>query len=249
MSVPLTADFVPIPLPDFVEHSPDDMQRRAEAFYEGLRRRHTVREFSNRPVPRSVIETCLTAAGTAPSGANHQPWHFSVIGNAAMKSRIRAAAEEEERAFYGGRAGVEWLAALKPLGTDQDKPFLDIAPWLICVFGARKSRSADGVMRKNYYVPESVSIATGFLIAALHHAGLDPDPYARADELPQPNLRASGDGEAVHPSGHRVSGCERAYSATCDREEAVVGDLDVLRISDLRIGDARDREPSGVLHA
>jgi nitroreductase len=188
MSAPLTADFVPIPLPDFVEHSPDDMQRRAEAFYEGLRRRHTVREFSSRPVPKSVIETCLTAAGTAPSGANHQPWHFSVIGNAAMKSRIRAAAEEEERAFYGGRAGAEWLAALKPLGTDEDKPFLDIAPWLICVFGARKSRSADGVMRKNYYVPESVSIATGFLIAALHHAGLatlthTPAPMSFLNEI------------------------------------------------------------------
>jgi nitroreductase len=188
MSAPLTADFVPIPLPDFVEYSPDDMQRRAEAFYEGLRRRHTVREFSSRPVPKSVIETCLTAAGTAPSGANHQPWHFSVIGNAAMKSRIRAAAEEEERAFYGGRAGAEWLAALKPLGTDEDKPFLDIAPWLICVFGARKSRSADGVMRKNYYVPESVSIATGFLIAALHHAGLatlthTPAPMSFLNEI------------------------------------------------------------------
>lgn len=188
MSVPLTADFVPIPLPDFVEHSPDDMQRRAEAFYEGLRRRHTVREFSGRPVPRAVIETCLAAAGTAPSGANHQPWHFSVIGNSAMKSRIRAAAQEEERAFYGGRAGAEWLAALKPLGTDEDKPFLDIAPWLICVFGARKSRSADGVMRKNYYVPESVSIATGFLIAALHHAGLatlthTPAPMSFLNEI------------------------------------------------------------------
>lgn len=188
MSAVLTRDFKPIPLPDFVERSPEEMQRRAAEFYETMRRRHTVREFSPRPVPRQLIETCLAAAGTAPSGANHQPWHFSVIANAAMKARIRAAAEEEERAFYEGRAGAEWLAALKPLGTDPDKPFLEIAPWLICVFGARKSRSADGLMRKNYYVPESVSIATGFLIAALHHAGLatlthTPAPMSFLNEI------------------------------------------------------------------
>jgi nitroreductase len=184
----LTTDFIPLPLPDYVERPPQDMQARAEAFYDGIRRRHTVREFSNRPVPRQLIETCLKAAGTAPSGANHQPWHFSAIGSAAMKARIRTAAEEEERAFYAGRAGAEWLAALKPLGTDPDKPFLEIAPWLICVFGARKSRSADGVMRKNYYVPESVAIATGFLIAALHHAGLatlthTPAPMSFLNEI------------------------------------------------------------------
>ncbi|MGB5904744.1 MAG: nitroreductase family protein [Xanthobacteraceae bacterium] len=188
MTGALTTDFIPLPLPDYVERRPQDMQARAEAFYDGIRRRHTVREFSNRPVPRQLIETCLKAAGTAPSGANHQPWHFSAIGSAAMKARIRTAAEEEERAFYAGRAGAEWLAALKPLGTDPDKPFLEVAPWLICVFGARKSRSADGVMRKNYYVPESVAIATGFLIAALHHAGLatlthTPAPMSFLNEI------------------------------------------------------------------
>ncbi|MGB3045205.1 MAG: nitroreductase family protein [Xanthobacteraceae bacterium] len=188
MTAALTTDFIPLPLPDYVERPPQDMQARAEAFYDGIRRRHTVREFCNRPVPRQLIETCLRAAGTAPSGANHQPWHFSAIGSAAMKARIRTAAEEEERAFYAGRAGAEWLAALKPLGTDPDKPFLEIAPWLICVFGARKSRSADGVMRKNYYVPESVAIATGFLIAALHHAGLatlthTPAPMSFLNEI------------------------------------------------------------------
>ncbi|MBN8962618.1 MAG: nitroreductase family protein [Rhizobiales bacterium] len=188
MPAALTTDFLPVPLPDYVERPQQDMQARADAFYDGIRRRHTVREFSNRPVPRQLIETCLKAAGTAPSGANHQPWHFSVIGSAAMKARIRVAAEEEERAFYAGRAGAEWLAALKPLGTDPDKPFLEIAPWLICVFGARKSRSADGVMRKNYYVPESVAIATGFLIAALHHAGLatlthTPAPMSFLNEI------------------------------------------------------------------
>lgn len=172
MTVGLTREFKPIPLPDYAEPTVDDMRGRAAAFYEMIRRRHTVREFSSRPVPRDVIETCLAAAGTAPSGANHQPWHFSVIGSASIKARIRAAAEEEERAFYAGRAGEEWLEALKPLGTDPDKPFLEIAPWLICVFGARRSASADGIVRKNYYVPESVSIATGFPIAALHQAGL-----------------------------------------------------------------------------
>ena len=161
-----------IPLPDYVELPPEEMQARADAFLADIRRRHTVRDFSPRPVPRALIETCLTAAGLAPSGANHQPWHFSVIGNAAMKKRIRDAAEEEERAFYEGRAGEEWLKALEPLGTDPNKPFLETAPWLICIFGARRSRSADGVLRKNYYVPESVSIAAGFLIAALHRSGL-----------------------------------------------------------------------------
>ncbi|MCO5130119.1 MAG: nitroreductase family protein [Xanthobacteraceae bacterium] len=188
MTAALTTDFIPVPLPDYVERPPGEMQARAEAFYDGIRRRHTVREFASRPVPRDLIATCLKAAGTAPSGANHQPWHFSVIGAAAMKARIRAAAEEEERAFYAGRAGADWLAALRPLGTDPDKPFLEIAPWLICVFGARKSRSADGVMRKNYYVPESVAIATGFLIAALHHAGLatlthTPAPMSFLNEI------------------------------------------------------------------
>ena len=172
MAATLTKEPVFVPLPDYVELPPDEMARRAESFRNDIARRHTVREFSPRPVPRALIETCLSAAATAPSGANHQPWHFAVIGNAAMKTRLRAAAEEEERAFYAGRAGHEWLAALKPLGTDPDKPFLEVAPWLICVFGARRSRSADGVLRKNYYVPESVSIATGFLIAALHRAGL-----------------------------------------------------------------------------
>jgi iodotyrosine deiodinase len=165
-------EYRPIPLPDYVELPLDEMRKRAAAFYEQVRRRHTVREFSPRPVPRDIIETCLAAAGTAPSGANHQPWHFAVIGDAEIKRRIRLAAEQEEQEFYAGRAGEEWLAALRPLGTDPRKPFLEIAPWLICVFGERKSRSADGVIRKNYYVPESVSIATGFLVVALHQAGL-----------------------------------------------------------------------------
>jgi nitroreductase len=168
----LDTGYSPIPLPDFAELPVTEMQARATAFYESIRKRHTVRDFSTRPVPREILETCLRAAGTAPSGANHQPWHFSVISDAGRKQRIREAAEEEERAFYAGRAGKEWLEALAPLGTDADKSFLEAAPWLICIFGARRSVGAGAKLRKNYYVPESVGIATGFLIAALHEAGL-----------------------------------------------------------------------------
>lgn len=165
-------DYQPVPLPDYIALPVAEMRARAVAFYEAIAKRHTVRDFSPRPVPRDIIETCIKAAGTAPNGANHQPWHFCVIGDPAVKARIRQAAEAEEREFYAGKAGEEWLKALKPLGTDEDKPFLETAPWLVAVFGARKSKSADGVLRKNYYVPESVNIAVGFLIAALHHAGL-----------------------------------------------------------------------------
>jgi nitroreductase len=168
----MATEYRPVPLPDYREYPLDEMRARASEFYELIRRRHTVREFSSRPVPRDIIDTCLRAAGTAPNGANHQPWHFAVVGDAAVKRQIRIEAEKEEAEFYAGRAGVEWLAALRPLGTDAAKPFLEVAPWLIAVFGARKSRSADGVMRKNYYVPESVSIATGILLTALHYAGL-----------------------------------------------------------------------------
>jgi iodotyrosine deiodinase len=167
-----TKEYNPIPLPDYTELPIEEMRHRAKAFYEVIRMRHSVRDFSSREVPRDIIEQCILSAGTAPSGANHQPWHFCVIGDAKIKKLIRDAAENEEHAFYLGRAGEEWLDALKPLGTDANKAFLETAPWLICIFGARKSRSADGIMRKNYYVPESVSIATGFLIAALHQAGL-----------------------------------------------------------------------------
>jgi nitroreductase len=183
-----TRDFEPVPLPDYVEYPPAEMLERAEAFRAMIARRHSVRAFAPRPVPRALIETCLRAAGTAPNGANHQPWHFAAISDPALKSRIRIAAEAEERAFYAGKAGEDWLAALKPLGTDPAKPFLETAPWLIAIFGARASTSADGVMRKNYYVPESVSIAAGFLIAALHQAGLatlthTPSPMGFLNEI------------------------------------------------------------------
>lgn len=163
--------YTPIPLPHRMAFTDAEMTARAEEFYAEIKRRHTVRDFARTPVPRAIIETCIRAAGTAPSGANHQPWHFAVVGDPALKTRIREAAEQEERDFYAGRASAEWLAALEPIGTDPNKPFLEDAPWLIVIFGQRKGPH-DGALRKNYYVPESVNIAAGFLIAALHHAGL-----------------------------------------------------------------------------
>jgi iodotyrosine deiodinase len=179
--------YVPVPLPDRMAFTDEEMRGRADDFYAEIRRRHTVRDFSGEAVPREVIETCLRAAGTAPSGANHQPWHFAAVSDPAIKSRIRAAAEAEERQFYAGRAGTEWLSDLEPIGTDADKPFLEIAPWLIVVF-AQRSGIENGKPRKNYYVPESVGIATGFLIAALHHAGLatlthTPNPMSFLNEI------------------------------------------------------------------
>jgi nitroreductase len=163
--------YQPLPLPDRLE-VPDPLAA-ARAHLALMRRRHSVRHYDPaRPVPQEVIAACIATAGTAPSGANHQPWHFAAIADPAMKARIRAAAEEEERAFYAGGAGDEWLAALEPIGTGVDKPHLTLAPWLIVVFAQRYGITQDGTRYKNYYVPESVGIATGFLIAALHHAGL-----------------------------------------------------------------------------
>ncbi len=159
-------------LPDRADYDDARMQQEADAFCQRMRRRHSVRAFSERPVPRAVIEACVAAAASAPSGANHQPWHFAAIADAHTKAQIRAAAEAEERAFYGGGGGDEWLKALEPIGTTADKPHLTTAPWLIVVFAQRWGTFDDGTRYKNYYVPESVGIATGFLIAALHHAGL-----------------------------------------------------------------------------
>lgn len=149
-----------------------DMQARAEAFLASMRKRRTVRDFSDRPVPRALIETAIRVAGTAPSGANQQPWSFVCIADPGRKKQIREGAEEEERAFYAGRAGAEWLGALAHLGTDDNKPFLETAPWLIAIFAQRWGHDVQGNKVKHYYVPESVGIATGFLIAALHDAGL-----------------------------------------------------------------------------
>lgn len=131
-----------------------------------------MRQFSERPVPREVIENCLRAAGTAPSGANMQPWHFAAVSDPELKTRIRIAAEEEEKEFYAHRAPAEWLEALAALGTDEHKPFLETAPWLIAIFSQPHAIKPDGTRMKHYYATESVGIATGFLIAALHSAGL-----------------------------------------------------------------------------
>jgi iodotyrosine deiodinase len=161
-----------IPLPERRSLPDDEIVRRAEAFYEEVRRRRTVRDYSDRPVPRAVIEHCLRAAGTAPNGANLQPWHFVAISDPAIKKRIREAAEAEEREFYAHRAPPEWLEVLAPLGTDPEKPFLETAPWLIAVFGETYGVTASGKKVKHYYVNESVGLAAGILVTALHHAGL-----------------------------------------------------------------------------
>lgn len=151
---------------------PDEMEQQAAAFYDLMRRRRSVRQFSSRPVPQKVIVNCLKAAGTAPSGANQQPWHFVVISDPALKKQIRQAAETEERAFYEERAPEEWLAALAPLGTDANKSFLETAPCLIVIFAQNYALSPSGERIKHYYVSESVGIATGMLITALHQSGL-----------------------------------------------------------------------------
>jgi nitroreductase len=161
-----------LPLPDRVQKTDDVALAEALAFRDDLKRRHSVRQFSPRPVPQAVLVACIEAAASAPSGANHQPWHFALIGDPGLKAQIRAAAEDEERAFYAGGGGDEWLKALEPIGTGAEKPHLTVAPWLIVVFAERWGVTEDGTRYKNYYVPESVGIATGFLIAALHRAGL-----------------------------------------------------------------------------
>jgi iodotyrosine deiodinase len=158
-----------------LDYSPPDereLVERAQTFYTSISRRRTVREFSDRPVPAEAIESCLRAAGTAPSGANLQPWHFVAVSDATTKHRIRLAAEEEEREFYEHRAPQEWLDALAPLGTDASKPFLERAPWLIAIFSQVHGVLADGRKVKHYYALESVGIATGLLITAVHQTGL-----------------------------------------------------------------------------
>lgn len=163
----------PVPLPGRPLKSGDEMEAEAKAFLNEMRLRHTVRDFDTRPVSEDVITDCIRAAGTAPSGANHQPWHFVAINDPDIKARIRTAAEAEEKRFYNGAAGEEWLTSLEPLGTDISKPHLQDAPWLIVVFAQRYGLNSDGSREKHYYVPESVGIACGILLTALHLAGLE----------------------------------------------------------------------------
>ena len=177
-----------VPLASYREYPVDEMRSRLAAFYDQVGRRRSVRDFSDRPVPRDLIEQALRAAGTAPSGANLQPWHFAVVSGAATKRRIRVAAEAEEREFYTHRASPEWLAALEPLGTDSDKPFLETAPYLIAVFLQKFGQLPDGRKVKHYYPVESTGLATGILITALHHAGLacltpPPSPMKFLNEI------------------------------------------------------------------
>ena len=177
-----------VPLDQYEEYPVDEMRERVEAFYDNIDRRRTVRDFSDRPVPRDIIETALKAGNTAPSGANLQPWHFAVVSGAETKKKIREAAEVEEREFYEHRASKEWLDALAPLGTDSDKPFLETAPYLIAVFLQKFGYLEDGRKVKHYYPTESTGIASGMLITALHAAGLvtlthTPSPMRFLNEI------------------------------------------------------------------
>lgn len=212
-----------IALPDARRLSEPDVLRRAEEFRELMRSRRTVRDFDSRPVPRPIIEACIAAAGTAPSGANQQPWHFVAVSDPDVKRRIRVAAEAEEREFYERRAPEEWLEALRPIGTDWQKPFLEAAPWLIAIFVQKWGRDAARGKVKHYYPVESVGIATGMLITALHTAGLatlthTPSPMGFLNEI----LARPSDAERPflllvvgHPTeGARVPAIERKRLAS-----------------------------------
>lgn len=204
-------EYQAIDVPDRFDVSAGQSLDGATAFYEHMRKRHTVRDFSNKPVSKEVIETCIKIAGTAPSGANHQPWHFVAISNPKHKRKIREAAEEEERKFYAGGAGDEWIKALEPIGTNDHKPHLEDAPWLIVVFAQRYGEFEDGTRYKNYYVPESTGIACGFLLAALHHAGLvalthTPNPMKFLNQLLK---RPSGEKPLmIIAAGHAAKGAK-----------------------------------------
>jgi nitroreductase len=181
-------DHATIPYRALPPYTDAERVARSADFLAHLKTRRTCRHFDDEPVPREVIENAIRAAGTAPSGANHQPWHFAVIGSADRKRALREAAETEERAFYSGKASAEWLEALAPLGTDADKPYLETAPWLIVIFAQRRGGLYPGDSKQNYYVAESVGIATGFLITALHDAGLatlthTPNPMKFLNQL------------------------------------------------------------------
>jgi iodotyrosine deiodinase len=161
-----------LPLNDFIHYNDNEMEQRSIAFFEHIKRRHSVRKFSEQAVPKGIIENAIKAAGTAPNGANHQPWHFVAISSPLVKHQIRKQAEQHERRFYAGSENDEWLDALKPLGTNAQKPYLETAPWLIAIFSKKKGGIDDADQKQNYYVHESVGIASGILITALHTAGL-----------------------------------------------------------------------------
>jgi len=199
-----------VPLTTYREYAVEEMRRRAADFRAELERRRTVRQFSDRPVPRDIIEECLRAAGTAPSGANLQPWHFVVVSDPLLRRRIREAAEAEERRFYA-TAPQDWLDAVAVLGTDEHKPYLETAPYLIVVFAQRFGLTHDGARVTHYYVQESVGIAVGLLVAAAHHAGLvslthTPSPMGFLNEIlgRPPNERPMLILVVGHPAGDAV---------------------------------------------
>lgn len=177
-----------IPHVDYEERPLEEMKQRAKEFYKFIKKRRTVRDFSDRPVPREIIEKCILAAGTAPNGANKQPWHFVVVSDPEVKQKIRIEAEKEEHEFYNRRAPEDWLEDLQPFGTDENKPFLETAPYLIGIFAQKYTLDENGEKQKHYYVKESVGIATGILITALHNAGLatlthTPSPMGFLNEI------------------------------------------------------------------
>ena len=209
-------DYPTIPLPGYEEYPIEEMRQRLHDFYADVSRRRTVREFSDRPVPVDIIETALKAANTAPSGANLQPWHFAVVSGPETKRKIREAAEAEEREFYEHRASAEWLEALKPLGTDSNKPFLETAPYLIAVFLQKFGELPDGRKVKHYYPTESTGLATGILITALHHAGLvtlthTPSPMAFLGRLL--NRPENERPFVIVPVGYPADDCEVPVAA------------------------------------
>jgi len=161
-----------LPLVDYLKYPEAEMGKRASEFYAEMARRHSVRDFSDRPVNRSILEDCLRTASTAPSGANQQPWRFVVVSDLTVKRQVREAAEKIEREFYSKKATEKWVNDLDHLGTVPDKPFLETAPYLIVIFSQLYGYSTNGKKKKHYYVSESLGIATGILITALHHAGL-----------------------------------------------------------------------------
>ncbi|MBI1810115.1 MAG: nitroreductase family protein [Gemmatimonadetes bacterium] len=203
-----TPDFVPL---RFERHTPAESARRAQAFYDEMNRRRTTRHFSTEPVPRELIETAIRTAGTAPSGAHQQPWTFVAISDPSIKTRIRAAAEEEERKFYHGGAPQDWLDALAPLGTDEHKPHLTDAPWVVVLFRQAHGIAPDGDKLTFYYTQESCGIAAGLFITAIHHMGLvtlthTPNPMGFLSDLLErpPNERAM----LVMPVGYPAAGAK-----------------------------------------
>lgn len=210
---------------EFTRLCPDEMLSRAEAMAVHMATRRTVREFSLEPVDRAIVNHCLQVALTAPSGANQQPWKFVVVEDQVVRRQIREAAEAEEREFYNGRAPDEWLNAVAPFGTDASKPFLETAPVVICIFSETWKLLSDGSRAKNYYVSESVGIATGFLIAALHHAGL-----ATLTHTPSPmkflnSILARPDNERpflILVAGFPADGCRVPIITKRSMNEAVI---------------------------